>query len=453
MVNFFKAEISGFGKYPKALCKITRPSNPDEIKSSLSNGTSVIPRGLGRSYGDASLNSKGYVVESLLLNKFISFDDRSGVLKCESGVTYNDILKTFVKRGWFPGVTPGTKYVTIGGAIASDVHGKNHHKEGSFSNFLISFKILTADSELLECSREKNSDLFWATVGGMGMTGFITEAEIKLKKITSVFIKNKTLKLKTLEELFEKFEENDDSYIYSVAWIDTIASGADYGRSILYLGNHADKDELPYKTKKSEEIKVNYGRTISIPFEFGFTPLNRLSLKLFNASIYNREKENEDYIHFNRYFYPLDSVLNWNNIYGKNGFVQYQLIVPEENGRTAIDKILHKVVSSGGGSFLAVLKKMGDQEGLLSFPFKGYTLAMDFPVKPGLTDLCRELDKILLDYGGRTYLTKDSILDENTFKKMYDGKWQKWLSVKQKYDPACRFRSELGERIGLCQVF
>ncbi len=441
-------ELSGFGKYPKTHSRVSRPANLREIKDCLSAGA-VTPRGLGRSYGDAAISNSGIVAESLLMNKFLSFDESSGILYCEAGVSYKDLLDTFTIRGWFPYVTPGTKYVTIGGAIASDVHGKNHHKEGSFSNFLISMRILVSSGEVIECSRENNADLFWATIGGMGLTGFILDAKFKLRKIDSPYMTNRVLKLRNLTQLFEKVEEFDEDYIYSVAWMDIVASGSKYGRNILMLGNHAGNEELNSRLQvKSKEKYVE--KKISVPFEIPFTTLNKVSISLFNSAFYMKARTKEDFQHYDKYFYPLDFILNWNHIYSKSGLIQYQLNIPEDRGQEAVDKVLKKVVEFGGGSFLAVLKKMGDQDGILSFPFKGYTLSMDFPVKKGVIKMCRQLDEIVLDYGGRTYLTKDSILDEATFKKMYSGLWEKWMEIKHKYDPENKFSSSLARRIGLC---
>lgn len=447
-MKFEEIELSGFGKYPKAKCKVTRPPGIFDLKEILKQ-SSVIARGLGRSYGDASLNTKGIVTESILMNRFISFDENTGIVRCEAGVTYKDLLDTFVLRGWFPSVTPGTKYVTMGGAIASDVHGKNHHKVGSISSFVISFKILIASGEILDCSREKNSDLFWATIGGMGLTGFILEAEIQLKQINSPYITNRSIKLNNLDELFDKFEEYDEDYHYSVAWMDIVASGKKYGRNVLLLGNYADKNDLTEKLKHRGTQKY-IEKKISVPFEIPFSTLNKLSITLFNSAFYMASRSKVDIQHYDKYFYPLDFILNWNHIYSKSGLIQYQLNIPEEGAKEAIDKVLKKVVASGSGSFLAVLKKMGDQDGILSFPFKGYTLSMDFPVKKGVIDMCKQLDEIVLDYKGRTYLTKDSILDEKTFKQMYSGLWEKWMKIKIKYDPENKFTSNLARRVGLC---
>jgi FAD/FMN-containing dehydrogenase len=448
LIKFDEIELSGFGKHPKAKCRVTRPAGIEELKEYLKEGA-MIGRGLGRSYGDASISNNGFVAESILMNRFLSFDESTGVLRCESGVTYKDLLDTFVLRGWFPSVTPGTKFVTMGGAIASDVHGKNHHKDGSFSSFVRSFKILTASGDILECSRENNSDLFWATVGGMGLTGFILESEIQLKKIDSPYISSKAVKLRNISELFDKFEQYDGEYLYSVAWMDIVATGKKYGRNVLLLGNHSSLDELPLSLKQRSAGKY-IEKKISVPFEIPFSTLNKVTISLFNSIYYMSARNRENYQHYDKYFYPLDSILNWNHIYSKSGLIQYQLNIPEDRGKEAVDKILHKVVAFGGGSFLAVLKKMGNQEGILSFPFKGYTLSMDFPVKKGVIEMCRQLDEIVLDYGGRTYLTKDSILDEATFKKMYKGLWEKWMDIKNKYDPQNKFTSNLARRIGLC---
>lgn len=447
-MKFEEIELSGFGKYPKAKCKVTRPPGIFDINELLKNNT-VIPRGLGRSYGDASLNDIGVVSESLLMNRFISFDEETGVLRCEAGVTYKDLLDTFVIRGWFPAVTPGTKYVTMGGAIASDVHGKNHHNVGSFSSYVISFKILLASGEILDCSRSEHSDLFWATVGGMGLTGFILEAEIQMKKITSPYLTNRSIKLKNMDELFDKLEEFDKDYHYSVAWMDIVASGSKYGRNVLLLGNHEEGSALPDKLKL-RSAKKYIEKKISVPFEVPFTTLNKVSITLFNSAFYMAAKNKIEFVHYDKYFYPLDFILNWNHIYSKSGLIQYQLNVPEDKGKEAIDKVLKKVVAFGGGSFLAVLKKMGDQDGILSFPFKGYTLSMDFPVKKGVIAMCKELDRIVLEYGGRNYLTKDSIMDEKTFKQMYIGLWEKWMVTKTKYDPENKFTSNMARRLGLC---
>lgn len=451
-MKFNERKISGFGKYPSHKCKVMMPASLSEVKDSI-DSEGIIPRGLGRSYGDASLNENGYVSEALLLNKYISFDEQSGVLHCEAGVTFEDILDTFVRRGWFLPVTPGTKYITVGGAIASDVHGKNHHKEGSFSEFLNSFSLMIADGSVVECSRQVNSELFWATIGGMGLTGYILTAEFIMRKIESPFISFKGVRVKNVDKLFDAFEEYDDKFVYSVAWIDIVSRGSNIGRSVLLLGNHSDRNNLS-QNNLSKINSFTPKKKKNIPFEFPSFALNKLSVSLFNTSYYLFHPSKEKIIDYDTFFYPLDSILNWNNIYGKRGLTQYQLCVPEESasgrGREAIKKVLKVVTEYGGGSFLSVLKKMGRHTGMISFPIKGYTLSMDFPIKKGLDKMIDEMDSIVMEYGGRTYLTKDAFLNEAKFKRMYDGEWQKWMEVKRNVDPNNIFTSNLGRRIGLC---
>ncbi len=445
-MKFYEDTLSGFGKDPRVKCKVIAPNEFKQLPE-LVNGETIIPRGLGRSYGDASINENNFVLSSTLLNKFISFDEAKGILHCESGVSYEDILNAFVHRGWFPAVTPGTKYVTMGGAAASDVHGKNHHNEGGFSNFLLSFKIVLANGEMKHCSRQDNSHLFWATVGGMGLTGFITEVEIQLKKIETPFINHKAIKVNNIEKLFEEFEKHDDDFIYSVAWVNISAKGRSLGKSLLLLGNHASEKELPSSFAKK---KINLEKKLPVPLELPSFTLNNLSIGIFNSLYYMFSSNKNKFIHYDKFFYPLDSIMNWNNVYGKRGFLQYQFIISPEHGLEAMKKILNKLIEHNAFSFLSVLKKMSDQKGLLSFPFRGYTLAMDFPKTEKVLLMCKELDKIVLYYGGRTYLTKDSTLDEPTFKKMYDGNWQEWIELKKKYDPKNRFNSNLARRVGLC---
>lgn len=440
-------DISGWGRYVKAPCKIFAPPNIIEACQTIKK-EGVISRGLGRSYGDASLNENRYVCKTLFFDKFVDFDCNSGLLRCESGVSLNDILQVFTPNGWFLPVTPGTKHVTVGGAIACDVHGKNHHKDGSFSRFVKNIWVLTSDSNVLKCSREQNSDLFWATVGGMGLTGIIIEAEIQLKKIDTSYIKCKTLKFKNIDELFDGFNKNDKAHTYSVAWIDTVLTGKKFGRSVLFVGDHANLNEVSKEI--SDPLKVLIEKKPKIPFGVPSFFVDPFMIKISNAFYFSKHKNSESIAGFDKFFYPLDAIENWNRIYGKKGFLQYQLVLPIEKGVQGVTEIIDKVVRYGGSS-LSVIKKMGEQEGILSFPMKGYTLTLDFPVKAGLMDLIKELDRIVIGYGGRVYLAKDATLDERTFKLMYDGKWQKWLEIKNKYDSEGIFTSNLSRRIGLCR--
>lgn len=443
-----KKELHGWGRYPRLVCQIVRPTQPQAAKNFLTPAT-LTPRGLGRSYGDASLNEKGYVCETVWLNKFIAFNEETGVLTCEAGVTLAEILTYFVPKGFFLPVTPGTKYITVGGAVAADVHGKNHHQEGSFVNFLISFKLLIACGEILICSRTQNPELFWATVGGMGLTGLILEVTLQLKKIKTAYIRQRTVKAANLEELFAALEKYDQKYLYSAAWLDTAARGRKLGRGLIFYGEHADIDDLTPETKENP-LQIKLPKKREVPVDLPTIALNRFTIQTYNQYYWQKNKTGWRIVPYETFFYPLDSLLSWNRLYGKRGFTQYQFVVPEANSYQTVKKVLEKLEQEKYPSFLTVLKKMGPHQGLLSFPLAGYTLTLDFPISSRLIRLIKELDELVVEAGGRVYLAKDAFLDEQTFKSMYNGYWQKWLEVKAKYDPNCLFQSYLSRRIGLC---
>jgi len=448
-MQYAKQELSGWGRYPRLVCKLIRPASGHALAPVLLQLNSLAPRGLGRSYGDASLNQEGYVCETVWLNKFLKFQPETGILTCEAGVTLEEILKVFVPRGWFLPVTPGTKYITVGGAVAADVHGKNHHQDGSFVNFVVSLKLITASGELINCSRRQNSDLFWATFGGMGLTGLILEVTLKLKPIKTAYLKRRTLRVANLDELFAALEKYDQKYLYSAAWVDTLAKGRKLGRSVIFFGMHADLDELA-PAQRSQPLEITLKKKRAVPFSLPSLALNRITMQAYNQYYWQKNKSGWQLVDYDEFFYPLDSLLNWNRLYGKRGFTQYQMVIPTNNAYQVIKKVLEKLNQVKQPSFLAVLKKMGPQQGLLSFPLAGYTLTLDFPISSQLAALLKELDKMVVEAGGRVYLAKDAFLDEQTFKSMYNGFWQKWLEVKAKYDPNCLFQSNLSRRVGLC---
>jgi len=337
-------------------------------------------------------------------------------------------------------VTPGTRYVSIGGAIASDVHGKNHHIDGCFSQYIKSLLILTASGESIQCSSELNTELFYATCGGMGLTGLILEAEIYLKPIESSYIDEKIIKTSNLEHTIELFEEYENT-TYSVAWIDCLASGAKLGRSLLMLGEHSRHGGLDIKT----------GSGLSVPLDMPSALLNSYSVSAFNALYYHRIRHAEitHQVHYQPFFYPLDAIQNWNKLYGKNGFTQYQFVIPKDAGLKGMTEILNRIVASKRGSFLAVLKAFGENNrNYLSFPMKGYTLALDFKIDRQLFSFLDELDRIVLDYGGRVYLTKDVRLSEENFKNSYNN-WQKFVDVRRKYNADKLFNSLQSTRLGI----
>lgn len=399
--------------------------------------SSVIARGMGRSYGDSALADK--IFQTTYLDNCIHFDHENGVVECESGLVLRDLLNIILPKGWFLPVTPGTSYVSVGGAIASDVHGKNHHKLGTFGQHLKSIKLMTGDGSVVDCSPDLLPDLFYATCGGMGLTGIILCAQIKLHRITSTFISQTTIKANCLEDLAERFDANSAS-TYSVAWVDCLANERNLGRSILMLGEHSQYGEI-------ELPKTNY---FSVPKNFPSPLLNKYSISVFNQLYYAKARNRADInVSLDSYFYPLDSILNWNRMYGRKGFLQYQFVIPREAGLNELKKILRIISNSGKGSFLAVLKLFGKgNQNMLSFPMEGYTLALDFKLNSEVMLLLRKLDEIVLSAGGRLYLTKDSIMTEATFKQSYP-RWDEFEMIREKYKAIGKFRSLQSTRLGL----
>ncbi len=432
-------ELSSWGNYPKLQAQVQTPTSEAKLSQQLQdNANSIIARGLGRSYGDSALAHQ--VIRLASLDHFISFDEKQGRLRCYAGTSLATILSCLVSRGWFLPVTPGTKFVTIGGAIASDVHGKNHHIDGCFSQHVVSLRLALASGEVVTCSETENTELFRATCGGMGLTGIIVDAEIQLKAINSSSIKQTTFKAANLGEALDLFEQYN-SATYSVAWIDCLASGEELGRSLLMIGEHEEQGALvAHKPAK-----------LAIPFNMPGFLLNQYSISLFNQLYYGRIRQDiaHDSLHYEPYFYPLDGINNWNRLYGKNGFVQYQFVLPKSSGLEGMTAILEKIAESKRGSFLAVLKTFSEQNNnYLSFPMSGYTLALDFKIEPGLFALLDELDKQVLHYGGRLYLTKDARMSEHTFKEGYP-QWQEFNRIRKEYGADKKFASHQSQRLGL----
>lgn len=444
-----ESNLCGWGRYPVIKSYLQRPEKVSSLTKILeqSKETSILVRGKGRSYGDAALNAVGSTILTERLNRMLSFDEQTGLLRCEAGVMMKEILETFVSRGWFPVVIPGTKFVTVGGAIAFDVHGKNHHRDGAFSRHLHSLKLILASGETVECSRNRNSKLFWATVGGMGLTGIITEAEFFLRRIPTAYIKTHSIKAKNLDEAVALFEQFEPEYQYSVAWIDCLATGKSLGRSILMFGNHASPEDLSLK-QQSKPFEVKPKGSLKVPFDFPAGLLNRFSMSAFNALYFAKQRSRQvrSVSDYDSFFYPLDFLWDWNRLYGKRGFIQYQCVLPTEVSREALRKILQLSSQKGWGSFLAVLKRLGPEAGWLSFPMSGYTLALDIPMKPGLDRFLYQLDELVIEYGGRVYLAKDARLSAEAFRAMYPN-FEQWLEVKSKVDPDNYFSSALSQRL------
>lgn len=396
----------------------------------------LIPVGNLRSYGDSALANR--YIPMRRQDRLRSFDPETGRLECESGVLLSEIIETFLPRGWFLKITPGTKLITVGGAIASDVHGKNHHVEGCFSECVEKVRVLLPDGTVQTCAR--GDDLFHATCGGMGLTGVIVDATIFLKKVHSQNINQTCIKTHNLKETFAAFEAYSDRP-YSVAWIDCLAQGGEIGKCLLMVGDFAHDGDLNYKEKKR----------ISVPFEIPSFALNNQSVKLFNQIYYRKEKEgtSSNKVGIDSFFYPLDAINHWNRIYGKNGFTQYQCIFPKTASFEGLSEILTTIAESGKGSFLAVLKLYGPaNENYLSFPMEGYSLALDFKIEKTIFHLLDQLDKIVILYGGRLYLTKDVRVSKETFEAGYP-QIERFRSYRKKMGMDKVFNSIQSQRLGL----
>jgi len=431
-------QIFGWGRYPKIDAEVNLPRDLEQASALIKSDGMLIPRGLGRAYGDSSLASR--VLETTNLQFFHSFDAVNGVLSCDAGVSLFEILKVFVPKGWFIPVSPGTRFVTVGGAIASDVHGKNHHLDGTFGEHVIALHLLLGNGEILRVSPTENTALFHATCGGMGLTGTILSASIRLMPIKSSEIIETTIKAANLDAVLDGFQQFDAS-TYTVAWIDCLAQGENLGRSLLMVGEHAEDGPLTVADKNP----------LTMPVDAPSSLLNPFSIKAFNALYYAKAQQGISTRRrsFESYFYPLDQILQWNKLYGKAGFMQYQFVIPTSAGREGLRQILKTIAASGQGSFLAVLKTFGKKNAnYLSFPIEGYTLALDFKVTESIFALMDQLDQLVLQYGGRLYLAKDARMSEATFKTSYPN-WQAFETVRERYHAIGKFASLQSKRLGL----
>jgi decaprenylphospho-beta-D-ribofuranose 2-oxidase len=440
-----RKQITNWGNYPVIEANEESFSFPEQLLELLSRQVHFIPRGNGRCYGDASLADN--TISTLKFDKILSFDKQNGIFECQSGITLDQILEVIVPAGWFLPITPGTKFITIGGAVASDVHGKNHHVDGSFSNHILEMDLVLASGETLNCSTEVHHDLFEATCGGMGLTGIISRVKFRLKKIETSYIRQKQIKAENLEELIRLFDEYSH-YTYSVAWIDCLKEGSQFGRSILMLGEHAELKDLDDRQRK-EPLRLPSKKQINFPFNLPSWVLNAYTVKAFNFFFYakNFKKETNNLVGYEPFFYPLDAILHWNRGYGKKGFVQYQFVLPLDASQGLVE-ILHRISKKGMGSFLAVLKVLGKQESIISFPKEGYTLALDFPVRGGLLAFLDELDQVVLQYGGRLYMSKDARMKPEVMKSGYP-ELEKFKEIVRKYNPDGKIHSNQSDRLFL----
>lgn len=425
---------SAWGNYPKVR---QRPQPLMWRTDDLPTSRPLLPYGMGRSYGDVALNDRGIVITTQYLNHIISFDAAAGLIRCEAGVTIGDILEIVVPHGWFVPVSPGTKFVSVGGAIANDVHGKNHHRAGTLGCHVTQFELLRTDKRVV-CSPEENRDLFQATIGGLGLTGVITWAEIQLTKIPSAHVDMESIKFESLDEFMQLSEKSDTTHEYTVAWLDTSRKNT---RGIFMRANWT-----PMQKHSSEKLvrKPIAELPLFMPGWLVSTPL----IKTFNIGYYYKQlaKRSHATVHYDPFFYPLDILQYWNRLYGKRGFQSFQCVVPNENGKgkTVIARMLHEIHSAGLASPLTVLKLFGDKQspGMLSFPRPGINLLLDFPnVGQKLDELLASLDTITLEAGGRVNPSKDAHLSPQAFQYMYPN----WRQFQQHIDPA--FSSSFWRRV------
>ena len=415
-------ELCGWGRYPRHTSEVFRPLHLNEVVKFQSTLPLHVARGNGRAYGDAAIGVKA-TVDCRSLARIGQFDQSTGCLTVDAGVLLSNIIATFLRRGFFPPVVPGTQHVTVGGMIAADVHGKNHHAVGGFGRFLDSIEVVLPSGEQRTCSINQNSDLFYATIGGMGLTGTIVEASFRLQPVETGWIRQRTIVAKDLGEALSTLVAYDQS-TYSVAWIDCLARGSNLGRSLIYLGEHASRADLA-RLASSRAIypDIKLGR-FSIPFDLPSFVLNRYSVGAFNQLYFwrgARHAHAECIVPWHQYFFPLDGIGDWNRIYGPRGFLQHQCVIPDTSAARILGGILERVAARGEASFLTVLKRLTAGTGLLSFPMPGYTLTLDFAISEGIFGFLDEIDRLVIEGGGRLYLAKDSRQSPETFEGGYPG--------------------------------
>ena len=431
--------ISGWGNNLQVNSNTIYPKNINEIIGIIKDYKSkgILVRGMGRSYGDVALNEN--IISLKYIKKILELDENDGFLKCSSNVTISEINDLIISKGWFLNITPGSKFVTIGGAIANDVHGKNHHKDGSFSDYIEEFDIIKENGVIVSCSNKMNSELFHATCGGLGLTGIITNVKIKLLKINSKNIDVKIIKTNNFEQTIQKLNDLKD-YKYLVAWTDTL-SKKNNGRSIIFCGEHSNDGDLNYKKQKS----------FKIPGLFGFFLVNSICIKIFNLFYYlfhkNNQKLKKD---INNFFYPLDTVNNWNKLYGKDGFTQVQILIKQnKNNKDLLEEIINYFSEKGFYSYLTTLKEYGEgNRNLLSFGEKGLSITLDIALGSNFSDVYKNFEKRFSSEYIKIYLAKDSFMSKVFFKNTYSN-LNNFIEFQKKVNPNSTFKSKMSKRLGL----
>lgn len=434
-------KLSGWGRTPVHETQVVRPETEEGLRQSLAGGP-VIARGNGRAYGDSAVGRR--TVDMRGFDRVLSFDAATGRLEAEAGILLGDIIACFLPQGWFPTVTPGTKFVTLGGMIAADVHGKNHHRDGGMRGTLDWIDVMDAEGGVTRCGPGQNADLFDRTVGGMGLTGIILRAGLRLRAVETGWIRQRTEVAPNLSAAMDLLDGGAED-TYSVAWIDCLATGDALGRSLVMTGEHATRAELG-----ARPVLPPVRRKRAIPVDLPGFALNRHTVKAFNALYWQAglRREGTQMVDWDSYFYPLDSILGWNRIYGRKGFLQFQCVLPDDSARRGMEALLQAISASGQGSFLAVLKRLGAEGGGLSFPMPGHTLALDFPATHRVEALFDRLERIVIDHGGRFYLAKDARLSAATLRRS-DKRVEGFADGRRAAGLDRRFASMQSERLGL----
>ncbi len=439
--------LTGWGRTSHASVLACRPERADEVQAALrvENAGGILAYGGGRSYGDAALNAGGRAILTGRLNRILAFDRETGEVTCEPGVTFRDLIDVFVPHGLMPPASPGTAFATIGGAVANDVHGKNHDRHGSFGDHVTAIELMLADGSTRQVSPSEDADLFHATIGGLGLTGFMRQIRVRLLAGAHPKVAVAERRIADLDAYLAAFAEIRDTATFSVGWIDALARGRALGRGILETAEFAASEASDSSGADTPE------RPHKVPIDFPGFALNPLAVRMFNAAYLARvgPSGRSRVAPLAKFLYPLDAILAWNRIYGKRGFYQFQCVLPDAEAPRGLRQLLETIAAAGRGSFLAVLKTLGGEgRGYLSFPIRGFTLALDFPRTRGIEDLLGGLERIVGDRGGRIYLAKDALVSAESFQAMYP-KVDQFKAVLARVDPRARFTSDLARRLGL----
>ena len=436
------SKLSGWGGYPVRYNELLYPPSLAHFRF---NQNKIICRGQGRSYGDAAISNGGQVIATQYDKHFIHFDENTGQLTAAAGVTLADILENFVPRGWFPSVVPGTQFVSLGGLVANDCHGKNHYHVGSFGNHIQGFKLLSPQGHY-DCSPHHHTPLFYATIGGMGLTGIITQVTCRLKAISTPYLFVNQQATCNLEQTLTVLQQHSESANYCAAWLDGLSTAAHLGRGIVMSGEHVMDDDLPsylHPPKSPQQTK-------SIAFTLPFKPLITPLVSAFNACYYRiKRRQSSTFSHYQPFFFPLDGIAHWNRLYGTKGFLQYQCVLPDESALEGFTTLLQQLQQYKLPVYLAVLKRLSAQsQGLLSFPSTGYTLSLDIPYSKSLINQLQRMDEYILKHGGRIYLAKDAHMQPQHFAAMYPS-LTKFQSIKSQFDPNGLMQSALSQRLDI----